>query len=45
MQFIVEPIYFFDAIGRDEYEHEKIKYFVVITIDIPNFKGSLYDRI
>ncbi len=42
---LLNPFISLHAIGRDEYEHEKIKYFVVITIDIPNFKGSLYDRI
>lgn len=41
----MNPFISLHAIGRDEYEHEKIKYFVVITIDIPNFKGSLYDQI
>ena len=42
---LLNPFISLHAIGRDEYEHEKIKYFVVITIDIPNFKGSLYDQI
>lgn len=42
---LVNPFLSLHAIGRDEYEHEKIKYFVVITIDVPNFKGSLYDNI
>ena len=42
---LLNPFISLHAIGRDEYEHEKIKYFVVITVDIPNFKGSLYDQI
>lgn len=42
---LVNPFLSLHAIGRDEYEHEKIKYFVVITVDVPNFKGSLYDNI
>ena len=42
---LLNPFISLHAIGRDEYEHEKIKYFVVITIDIPNFKGSLYNQI
>lgn len=42
---LYNPFLSLHAIGRDEYEHEKIKYFAVITIDIPSFKGSLYDNI
>ena len=42
---LVNPFLSLHAIGRDEYEHEKIKYFVVITIDVPNYNGSLYDNI
>lgn len=42
---LINPFLSLHAIGRDEYEHEKIKYFVVITIDAPKFKGSLYDNI
>lgn len=42
---LINPFLSLHAIGRDEYEHEKIKYFVVITVDVPNFKGSLYDNI
>lgn len=42
---LMNPFISLHAIGRDEYEHEKIKYFVVITIDVPKFNGSLYDYI
>lgn len=42
---LVNPFLSLHAIGRDEYEHEKIKYFIVITVDVPKFKGSLYDNI
>lgn len=42
---LLNPFISLHAIGRDEFEHEKIKYFVVITVDVPNFKGSLYDHI
>lgn len=42
---LINPYITLHAIGRDEFEHEKIKYFVVITVDVPKFKGSLYDHI
>ncbi len=42
---LLNPFISLHAIGRDEYEHEKIKYFVVITLDVPKFDGSLYDQI
>lgn len=42
---LMNPFISLHAIGRDEYEHEKIKYFVAITVDVPKFKGSLYDEI
>ncbi|MCD7923136.1 MAG: S8 family peptidase [Clostridiales bacterium] len=42
---LLNPFLSLHAIGRDEYEHEKIKYFVVITVDAPNVEGSLYDNI
>lgn len=42
---LLNPFISLHAIGRDEYEYEKIKYFVVITVEIPNYNGSLYDRI
>lgn len=42
---LLNPFLSLHAIGRDEYEHEKIKYFVAITIEVPKFKGSLYDNI
>ena len=42
---LLNPFISLHAIGRDSYEHEKIKYFVVITVDVPRFKGSLYDHI
>jgi hypothetical protein len=42
---LMNPFLSLHAIGRDEFEHEKIKYFVVISIDIPKYKGSLYDQI
>lgn len=42
---LVNPFLSLHAIGRDEYEHEKIKYFVAISVDVPKFKGSLYDNI
>ena len=45
MQLLLNPFISLHAIGRDEYEHEKIKYFVVITLDVPKFDGSLYDQI
>lgn len=42
---LLNPFISLHAIGRDEYEHERIKYYVVITIDVPNYNGSLYDQI
>lgn len=42
---LLNPFISLHAIGRDEYEHEKVKYFVVITVEVPKFKGSLYDHI
>lgn len=42
---LINPFLSLHAIGRDEYEYEKIRYFVVITVDVPKFKGSLYDNI
>lgn len=42
---LLNPFLSLHAMGRDEFEHEKIKYYVVITVEAPNFKGSLYDKI
>lgn len=42
---LINPFLSLHAIGRDEYEHEKIRYFAVITVEVPKFKGSLYDNI
>lgn len=42
---LLNPFISLHAIGRDEYEHERIKYYVVITIDVPRYNGSLYDQI
>jgi len=42
---LLNPFISLHAIGRDSYEHEKIKYFVIITVNVPRFKGSLYDHI
>ena len=41
----LNPFLSLHAIGRDEFEHETIRYFVVITVDAPNVEGSLYDHI
>lgn len=42
---LLNPFISLHAIGRDEYEHERIKYYAVITIDVPKYNGSLYDQI
>ena len=42
---LMNPFLTLHAIGRDEYEHEKIRYYVAITIEVPKMKGSLYDNI
>lgn len=39
------PFISLHAIGRDEYEREKIRYYAIITIDVPKYVGSLYDNI
>jgi len=41
----LNPFLSLHAIGRDAFEHEKIRYFVVITVEAPNVDGSLYDNI
>ena len=33
------------AIGRNDFKDDKIRYFAVISISAPKFKGSLYDTI
>ena len=42
---LMNPFLSLHAMGRDEYERETIKYFAVITIAIPEYRGSLYDEI
>lgn len=42
---LMNPFLTLHAIGRDEYEHEKIRYYVAITIEASRMKGSLYDNI
>lgn len=42
---LLNPFLTLHAIGRDEYEHEKMRYNVVITVEVPNYQGSLYDNI
>ena len=42
---LLNPFITLHAIGRDEYQHEKIRYNVVVTIDVPSYPGSLYDKI
>lgn len=42
---LLNPFISLHAIGRDEYEHEKIRYNVVVTIEAPSYRGSLYDNI
>lgn len=42
---LLNPFISLHAIGRDEYEHEKIRYNVVVTIEVPKYQGSLYDKI
>lgn len=42
---LLSPFLSLHAIGRDDYEREKIKYFVVITVDIPKYSGSVYDGV
>lgn len=42
---LLNPFITLHAIGRDEYIHEKIRYNVVVTIDVPRYPGSLYDKI
>lgn len=42
---MLNPFLTLHAIGRGDYEHEKIRYFVAITVDVPKYEGSLYDNI
>lgn len=42
---LLNPFISLHAIGRDEGLHEKVRYNVVITIDVPKYDGSLYDSI
>ena len=42
---LLSPFLSLHAIGRDDYERENIKYFVVITVDIPKYSGSVYDGV
>ena len=42
---LLNPFITLHAIGRDEYQHEKIRYNVVVTIEVPRYLGSLYDKI
>ena len=42
---LFDPALTLHAIGRNGFENEEIRYFVVITIDAPKYKGSLYDLI
>lgn len=42
---LLNPFIVLHAIGRDEYQHEKIRYYTVVTIEVPKYQGSLYDKI
>ena len=42
---LFNPFITVHAIGRNGYEHEKIKYFIAITIEAPRYNGNLYDSI
>lgn len=42
---LLNPFITLHAIGRDEYINERIRYNVVVTIDVPRYPGSLYDKI
>lgn len=42
---LLNPFITLHAIGRDEYEHEKIRYNVVVTVEAASYEGSLYDNI
>lgn len=42
---LLNPFLTLHAIGRNGYEHESIKYFVAVTIEVKGYKGNLYDNI
>ena len=42
---LLNPFLTLNAIGRNGYEHENIKYFVAVTIEAKGYKGNLYDNI
>lgn len=42
---LMNPFLTLHAIGRNGYEREMIRYFVVVTIEAPKYNGNLYDNI
>jgi len=42
---LMNPFLTLHAMGRNGYEKETIRYFVVVTIEAPKYDGSLYDNI
>ena len=42
---LLNPFITVHAMGRNGFEHQKIRYFIAITIDAPKYKGNLYDNI
>ncbi|TCS75960.1 S8 family peptidase [Pectinatus cerevisiiphilus] len=40
---LLSPFLVLHAIGRNNFEHEKIRYYVAITVNVPKYNGSLYD--
>lgn len=42
---LFDPALTLHAIGRNGFENEEIRYYVVVSVDAPKYKGSLYDLI
>ena len=42
---LFEPALTMHAIGRNGFESEEIRYYVVVTVDAPKYEGRLYDSI
>ncbi|MBC3803348.1 S8 family serine peptidase [Acetobacterium fimetarium] len=42
---LLNPAITLHAIGRNDFDARELKYFVAVSIEAPNFEGSLYDTI
>lgn len=42
---LLNPYLSLHAIGRNDFQHSHVKYFVAVSIRAPRYNGSLYDRV